>query len=255
MADHPSGGPGPGQGGRPGPRTSGPDPDRGVAPVLDLDDRPVERLAGHAARERRVAVGGHATVGTGQLRRVVGSTVPLRPESAWFLSTSLPAIEERSPCEDEPARDGYAGQDRGNGVTEQYGGPYGTCEGGEIRHDVVDGGDESLVHDMGDSDDDTAREGHGQEEGHHRKQSGRIPAAPSAVDGATDGISFIRYPPGGAPMSATNLCDRRPNGRSCTPCRSDADGGDVGTSRHVLGRAQSDCRHLDLLCMHLVYQG
>jgi hypothetical protein len=46
-------------------------------------------------------------------------------------------------------------------VTEQYGGPYGTSEGREIRHDVVDRGDESPIHDMGDSYEDTAREGHG----------------------------------------------------------------------------------------------
>ena len=60
-------------------------------------------------------------------------------------------------------------------MTEQYGGPYGTSEGREIRYDVVDGGDESLIHDMGDSNYDTAREGHGQEEGHHRSQSCRNP--------------------------------------------------------------------------------
>ncbi len=60
-------------------------------------------------------------------------------------------------------------------MTEEYGGPYGTCEGREIRHDVVDGGDERLIHDMGDSYDDAAREGHGQEKSHHGKQSDRIP--------------------------------------------------------------------------------
>jgi len=52
-------------------------------------------------------------------------------------------------------------------VTKQYGSPDGTSEGSEIRHDVVDGGDESLIHDMGDSYEDTAREGHGQEDAHH----------------------------------------------------------------------------------------
>ena len=93
--------------------------------------------------------------------------MPLRPESAGFLPTSLAAIEDRSPCENKPAHDGHAGQDRGDRVTEQYGGPYGTSEGREIRHDVVDGGDESLIHDMSDSYEDSAREGHSQEDAHH----------------------------------------------------------------------------------------
>jgi len=53
-------------------------------------------------------------------------------------------------------------------VTEQYGGPYGTSEGREIRHDVVDGGDESPIHDMGDSYEDATGEGHGEEECHHK---------------------------------------------------------------------------------------
>ena len=45
-------------------------------------------------------------------------------------------------------------------MTKQYGGPDGTPEGSEIRGDVVDGGDESLVDDMGDSYEDTTCEGH-----------------------------------------------------------------------------------------------
>lgn len=61
------------------------------------------------------------------------------------------AIEGRSPSEDEPAHDGDAGQDRGDRVTKQHGGGDGTSERGEIRHDVVDRSDESLVDDMGDS--------------------------------------------------------------------------------------------------------
>ena len=60
-------------------------------------------------------------------------------------------------------------------MTEQHGGPDSTSEGREIRHDVVDGGDESLIHDMGDSYRDTAGKGHGKEEAHHGKQSGRYP--------------------------------------------------------------------------------
>jgi hypothetical protein len=75
--------------------------------------------------------------------------VPLA--SARFLPTSCAAIENSSPCKNKPAQDGHTRQDRGNRVTKQYGGPDGTCEGREIRHDVVDGGDESLIHDMGDS--------------------------------------------------------------------------------------------------------
>jgi len=67
----------------------------------------------------------------------------------------------RSPREDKPAHDGHARQDGGNRVTEQYGGPYGASEGHEICHDVVDGGDESVIDDMGDSYEDAAGEGHG----------------------------------------------------------------------------------------------
>jgi len=53
-------------------------------------------------------------------------------------------------------------------MTEQKGSPYCTAEGREIRHDIVDWGDESLIHDMGGSDEDTAGEGNGQKEAHHR---------------------------------------------------------------------------------------
>jgi hypothetical protein len=52
-------------------------------------------------------------------------------------------------------------------MTEQQGGPDSTSEGREIRHDVVNGGNEPLVQDMGDGNDDTARECHSQEETHH----------------------------------------------------------------------------------------
>ena len=71
------------------------------------------------------------------------------------------AIEDRPPREDEPAHYGGAGQDRGDRVTKEYGDGDGTSEGGEIRHDVVDRGNELLVHDMGDSDEDTTRERRG----------------------------------------------------------------------------------------------
>ncbi len=46
-------------------------------------------------------------------------------------------------------------------MTKQYGGPDGTPESSEIRRDVVDGRDESLVHHMGHSNQETARKGHG----------------------------------------------------------------------------------------------
>ncbi len=46
-------------------------------------------------------------------------------------------------------------------MTEQYGNSYGTSEGREIRRDVVDGGDEASIRDMGYSYQDAAREGHG----------------------------------------------------------------------------------------------
>jgi hypothetical protein len=79
----------------------------------------------------------------------------------------LAAIADRSLCENEPAHDRDAGQDRWDRVTKKYGGGDGTSEGGQICHDIVDGGNESAVHDVGDSYEDTTREGHGQEEAHH----------------------------------------------------------------------------------------
>ncbi len=60
-------------------------------------------------------------------------------------------------------------------MTKQYGGPDGTSEGREIRRDVVDGGDESLIRDVGDSYEDTAHEGHGQEDAHHKRSLAEIP--------------------------------------------------------------------------------
>lgn len=99
----------------------------------------------------------------------LGKSAPPAPQSARFRLTSFSAIQHGTPCENEPAEDGHAGQDRGYWVAKQYGGPDGTSEGGEIRHDVIDGGDEPLVHDMGDSYEETTREGHGQEEAHHSR--------------------------------------------------------------------------------------
>ena len=69
------------------------------------------------------------------------------------------AIEDRTPREDEPAQDGDGGEHRGNRVTEKRGSSDGASEGGEVRCDVVDRGDKSLVHDVGDGNEETAREG------------------------------------------------------------------------------------------------
>ncbi|MGA8723595.1 MAG: hypothetical protein WB565_01000 [Acidimicrobiales bacterium] len=60
-------------------------------------------------------------------------------------------------------------------MAKQYGGPDGTSEGGEIRRDVVDGGDETLVHDMRDSYEETTREGHGKENAHHGRSLAENP--------------------------------------------------------------------------------
>ena len=89
------------------------------------------------------------------------------PKPLGDIESPLAAIEDRSPGEDEPTHDGDTGQDRRSRVTEQYRGCDRTSEGGEVRHDVVDRGNESLVHDMGDSDHDTTCEGHGQKKAHH----------------------------------------------------------------------------------------
>ena len=87
----------------------------------------------------------------------------------------MAAIEDRPPRENEPAEDGHAGQDRRDRVTKQYGGPDGRPEGREIRRDVVDGGDESLVHHMGDSYEEATREGHGQEDADHGRSLAETP--------------------------------------------------------------------------------
>ncbi len=62
-------------------------------------------------------------------------------------------------------------------MTKQNGGPNGTPEGSEIRRDVVDGGDESLVHDMGDSYEDTACECRGQKKAHHGRSLAETPCS------------------------------------------------------------------------------
>ena len=80
----------------------------------------------------------------------------------WFS-----AVKHRPSREKEPAQDCRAAQDRGDRMTKQYGCPGGTPKGREICNNVVDGGDESPIHDMGDSYDDTTRKGHGQKEAHH----------------------------------------------------------------------------------------
>jgi len=77
-------------------------------------------------------------------------------------------------------------------VTKQYGGPDGTPEGSEIRRDVIDGGDESPVDDMGASYEDTTREGHGQEEAHHDRSLAETPSYPAIPLGPP----LIAYPQG-----------------------------------------------------------
>ena len=66
-------------------------------------------------------------------------------------------------------------------MIEQRGYSDGASEGGEVRCNVVDRGDESSVHDVGDSDEKTARERHGQKETHH----GRILAGTASVKQAS----------------------------------------------------------------------
>jgi hypothetical protein len=69
-------------------------------------------------------------------------------ESARTLLASFAAVEDSPPCKNEPAQDRHAGEDCRIRMTKQQGGPNGTSEGSEIRHHVVHGGDEPLVHDM-----------------------------------------------------------------------------------------------------------
>ena len=71
-------------------------------------------------------------------------------------------------------------------MTEQYGGPYGTSEGREIRHDVVDGGDESLIHNMGTSYEDAAGDGLG-----FAVQCRRGDLNPHALSGTSPSIPFL----------------------------------------------------------------
>jgi hypothetical protein len=59
-------------------------------------------------------------------------------------------------------------------VTKEDGDRDGTSKGGEIRHNVLDRGNESLVH-MGDSYEDSTREGHGQEQAHHSRSLAEVP--------------------------------------------------------------------------------
>ncbi len=95
-------------------------------------------------------------------------------------------IEERSPCKNEPTQDGHAGEDRGDRVTKQYGGPDRTPESGEIRRHVVDRGDESSVDDMGASYEKPTREGHGQEEAHHDRSLAESPCYPAIPLGTVE---------------------------------------------------------------------
>lgn len=115
--------------------------------------------------------------------------------SAGFLPSSFAALVERSPCENEPTQDGRAGQDRGEQVTKQDGSPDGTSEGGQIRRDVVDGGYESPVYDMGDSDEDTTSKGYGQEEAHHSRILAESPEVQPPPTSGTSGKRRARSDP------------------------------------------------------------
>ena len=99
--------------------------------------------------------------------------------------TPIATINDGSPCEHKPAHDGDAGQDRGDQMTKQRGGGDSTREGGEIRHDVVDGRNESPVHHVGDSYQHTTREGDGQEDAHHGRSLADASQNRAAPDGAT----------------------------------------------------------------------
>ena len=63
-------------------------------------------------------------------------------------------------------------------MTEQRGGSDGVSEGGEVRCDVVDRGDKSLVHDVRESNEATTCEGHGQEETHHGRSLAEVSRTP-----------------------------------------------------------------------------
>jgi hypothetical protein len=122
----------------------------------------------------------------------------LRPSSARFFVTSFAAIEERSPCENEPAENGHTGQNRRDWVTKQNGGPDGTPEGSEIRRDVVDGGDESLVHDVGDSYEDTTSKGRRQEKTDHGRS---LAETPSTIRHFRWVSPLITYPQSAEPVA------------------------------------------------------
>lgn len=79
----------------------------------------------------------------------------------------MAAMQDSSPREDEPTHDGDSSQNRRDRVIKQHGGGDRTSEGSEICHDVIDRGHESLVHDMGYSDEDATGKRHGQEDTDH----------------------------------------------------------------------------------------
>jgi hypothetical protein len=134
----------------------------------------------------------------------IGASAPLA--SKVFIS-SFAVIKGGSPCENEPAQDGHAAQDRGDRVTKQNRSPDGTPKCSEIRCDVVDGGDESLVQDMGNGYEDTAREGHRQEKAHHGRSLAETPVIYLAYDSCAVDRLFQ-----GAPDSGTSYLDGRGQG-------------------------------------------
>jgi hypothetical protein len=78
-------------------------------------------------------------------------------------------MKDRSPRQEEPAEECDGGEPCGDRMIEEQGGGNGACEGSEVRGNVVDRGDEPLVYDVGDSDEETARKRHGQKQTHHRR--------------------------------------------------------------------------------------
>jgi len=112
-------------------------------------------------RRRRVEAGGRTGETTnrregrsllsGQSDRIVGGRI-------GHMECTSPSIEERSSGKHHPAQNSDRGECRRKRVAEQRGGTNCAAEGRKIRDDVVDGGDESPIDDVGDGDEDAASE-------------------------------------------------------------------------------------------------
>ena len=99
----------------------------------------------------------------GQSDRIAGGRI------GHVVCTS-PSIEERSSGEHNPAQNSDGGKCRRKRVAEQRGGNDCAAEGCKIRDDVVDGGDEWPIDDVGDGDEDAASERDRQESLDHRSK-------------------------------------------------------------------------------------